>query len=104
MLNFICFLVLTVLAVIIAICTISYISTNTGKKDIRLYTTNIISLLILFSLYVIASINCFNNYIIDVRSDAIDHYVVGDFEYQVKLSADGDTLDWRYIIIPTDYD
>jgi len=102
--NFICFLTLTVLAVIVAIGIIWYIATTNNKKDTELYIGVITSLIILFIICIIGSINCFNSYITDVRSDAIDHYIVGDVEYQVKLSADGDTLDWKYIVIPVDYD
>ena len=52
---------------------------------------------------ILASIVCFDQYKIKIQSDAIDHYIVGDYEL-IEKRVDGEVVDWTYKVIPADYE
>ena len=78
------------------------LSINYGFKQTLKAKWSIVVLVIGIGLGV-AAILLYREHIKKVESNAIDHYVVGDYELQETM-LDGKLVDWQYLITPADYD
>ena len=68
------------------------------------YASNFWWFIVIIFVSLFLSIISFNSYKQQVQSNAIDHYVVGDYELHEIYDNNGDIIDWYYEVVDADYD
>ena len=96
-------LIFAIISIVLATASIFMIIALIIHDGLKNSLREVIMSFLCCALFVFSSIVSFNSYKERIESNAIDHYIVGDYELIEKV-VNGQVVDWQYKITPADYE